>query len=117
MDVFNNLRALENKFYADLSSAVPAEKTPLEHRGMRFVFYTPKPETVARYLEAARVPHADLAVLGKLHLGGHKLLLVYMDLSYYGLSILGDIYLLGSSIANLSLCRRKVYAYSSPGTE
>ena len=113
METFHMLRSMERKFYADLALALPAHKSAFEHRDMLFIFYAPKAATVARYLAAADVCHSDMTVLGKLHIGGRKLLLVHMDLFYYGLSRAGAMYRLGRSIARLSLDSRKVYAHIS----
>ncbi|AOP31841.1 hypothetical protein BI079_gp151 [Volepox virus] len=115
--ILNTLRFLEKTSFYNCSDLISNEKIKIKHRGWSFVFYKPKNSTVVKYLSGGGIYHNDLVVLGKATINEVKMLLFYMDLSYYGVTSCGTTYKLGSSIDRLSLTRtttnnNNYYAYS-----
>lgn len=96
---------------------MPIKKLFHTHGDVTFAFYRPKESTVDRYLRAANVRHCDFAVLGKVYIAGTKMLLLFMDLAYCGITSDGTIFKLGARIARLSQRGRQVYIYRSSGSD
>ncbi len=105
MSILNTLRFLETNAFYKSNLVLPKERIDVSHKGSLFSFYKPKLKTVRKYLESVNVYHNDLTVLGKVIMKHEKLLLVYMDLCYYGFSLSGYIFKLGRTIDSLSIGR------------
>ncbi|AEN03725.1 hypothetical protein YKV136 [Yokapox virus] len=102
MSVLNIIRFLEKtSFYT--KKRIFKDKTFLDHKNWSFVFYQPKISTIRRYLELGYIDHNDFVILGKATFDGIKMLFLYMNLSYYGVTKSGNVYKLGTSIDKLSI--------------
>ncbi|AST09545.1 hypothetical protein NY_014-144 [NY_014 poxvirus] len=111
MSILNTIRFLEKtSFYT--KRRLFKEKTYLTHKKWEFVFYEPKVSTIRRYLEIGGINHNDFVILGKATYNGVKMLFIYMNLAYYGVSKVGSIYKLGSTIDKLSLTKSHISLYS-----
>ncbi|ATI21071.1 A31R conserved protein [Western grey kangaroopox virus] len=109
MEVFKAILSNEQRFYSDLESLLPREKVVYHHRKVKFVFYSPRASVVNSYVSPASISHRDFSTLGKVVISGKKLLLLHMDLVYFGVTGNGTVYYLGRSITDLSLRRRRVF--------
>ncbi|QHG62680.1 hypothetical protein [Cetacean poxvirus 1] len=109
MTILSTLRYLDSIAYNNAYSILPKTKIIFEHHKILFTIYKPKEKTVQKYLSAACISHNDLTVIGKIIISDIKLLFIYMDLCYHGITSNGSIYKLGNKIDNLSLSHRKSY--------
>uniref|UniRef100_A0AAU7E2E7 Uncharacterized protein n=1 Tax=Rousettus bat poxvirus TaxID=3141933 RepID=A0AAU7E2E7_9POXV len=118
MEIFNTIQRQEKALSPNMRFMMPEKKLFFTHCEVTFAFYRPKERTVARYLRAANIRHTDLAVFGKVYIAGTKMLFIFMDLGYCGITNDGTVTRLGHRIARLAPRGRCVYtSYRSSSAE
>ncbi|ABI99114.1 hypothetical protein DpV84gp130 [Deerpox virus W-1170-84] len=107
MDILNMLKFLEKSSFYNFNLNIPKNKSCVDYKNNKFIFYKPKEKIIRKYLTNAGIYHNDIIIFGKIIINDNKLLFFYMDLFYYGINLFGDIYKLGREIDNLSLNKIK----------
>ncbi|AVD69311.1 ORF192 [Saltwater crocodilepox virus] len=106
MEIIEKLTDRETTFYYNPTHTICGRHARVAvHNGCVYRFFAPEDDLVHRYLAQTQLRHRDFYALGEIVISDICMLLIYINMGYYGVCENGSVYYLGRRVARLRLLK------------